>query len=347
MSCARLGLVRRAVAVAAIGLGLICAGSAVASDPAADVVRNLGRGINILGYDGIWDGGVDAPFKLDYLRRIRDAGFRHVRINLFAFRHMDASSRIDPLVLEALDTVVEQAIRNGLVPIIDEHDVDECQASPQRCAPRLQAFWRQISTRYAGRFPQAVFEILNEPGGNMNRQLWNALALGVLQTIRASNPDRPVIVAALNDDDPQRLQSLDLPAGDRNIILTVHYYKPFGFTHQGAPWSAETRALRDVAWGSKADQDAVAADFAAIQRWAAAHGRPVYLGEFGVYDSAAMAHRVAYASFVARAAERLGWSWAYWQFDHDFALFDAERGGWLAPLLQALMARGESPAPPR
>lgn len=344
----RYRLVRRvAAAVAMAWLVVGTASPGLAGDRAFDVVQKLGRGINILGYDGIWDGGVDAPFRLDDLGLIRDAGFRHVRINLFAFKHMDASSRIDPVVLDALDTVIEQAILNDLVPIIDEHDVDSCQESPERCAPKLRAFWREISARYAGKYPQAIFEVLNEPGGNMKRDQWNTLALGILEIIRASNPDRPVIVAALNSDDPQSLQPLELPADDRNIILTVHYYKPFTFTHQGAPWSRETSKLRNVPWGDNADRDAIDRDFAAINRWAAAKGRPVYLGEFGVYEKAGMAYRAAYASFVARSAERLGWAWAYWQFDHDFALFDTDRANWIAPLLQALVPSGQSPKPAR
>lgn len=43
----------------------------------------LGRGINILGYDGIWEGYQNAPFRLKNLSAIRKAGFSHVRINFF------------------------------------------------------------------------------------------------------------------------------------------------------------------------------------------------------------------------------------------------------------------------
>ena len=32
------------------------------------------------------------------------------------------------------------------------------------------------------------------------------------------------------------LKSLQLPEDDQNLIITVHYYLPFEFTHQGAEW---------------------------------------------------------------------------------------------------------------
>jgi endoglucanase len=56
-----------------------------------------------------------------------------------------------------------------------------------------------------------------------------------------------------------------------------------------------------------------------------------------VYERANIQPRVHYIFFVARQAERYGWAWAYWQFDHDFALFDTEREQWQLPILQALI----------
>ena len=56
------------------------------------------------------------------------------------------------------------------------------------------------------------------------------------------------------------------------------------------------------------------------------------LGEFGAYDKADMDSRARYTAAVARAAERLGWSWAYWQFDSDFVVYDIGKDAWVEPL---------------
>jgi endoglucanase len=125
-----------------------------------------------------------------------------------------------------------------------------------------------------------------------------------------------------------------LPDQEWNIILTVHYYRPFVFTHQGAPWS-ELKNSRHILWGNSSDKDGVQKDFAAIGR--SAQGRPVYLGECGAYEKAGIDSRAQYLSFIARSAELEGWSWACWQFDHDFALFDWQRDRWVAPLMRALI----------
>jgi endoglucanase len=320
--------------------------SRTAQDKAAAVAQQMAGGVNILGYDGIWDGGIDAPFKQRYFKMIRDAGFHHVRINLSAFKYMDSRNDLDLRILARLDWVLEQAVAHDLIPVIDEHDYDSCQRNPDDCGVKLRAFWRQLADHYAGRFPTAVFELLNEPGGKMTAGSWNAVVHSVMPVIRATNPQRTVIVAAINSEDPLAIRKIELPPQDRNIIVTVHYYKPMQFTHQGAPWSWRFSLLRDVDWGSEEDKHRITDDLETVDAWAKEAARPIYLGEFGVYDAAAMDARVRYTSFIARTAERLGWPWAYWQFDHDFALFHTDTDQWVAPLVSGLMpqrARADAP----
>src|ERR1700680_4806422 len=62
----------------------------------------LGRGINILGYDGIWQGAENAPFRLENLTAIQKAGFSHVRINFFGFKYMDSENILDDAVMKRL-----------------------------------------------------------------------------------------------------------------------------------------------------------------------------------------------------------------------------------------------------
>jgi hypothetical protein len=54
--------------------------------------RRLGRGVNILGYDPIWNRREQARFQARYFQMLKKAGFDSVRINLYPFRHMDAGA---------------------------------------------------------------------------------------------------------------------------------------------------------------------------------------------------------------------------------------------------------------
>lgn len=326
------------IAIATLFLGLSHFEACAAEDDAAfATAQRMGRGVNVLGYDGIWDGGTDAPFRFSQFQMLHDAGFGHVRINLFGFKYMGADNAISPDVLADLDRVLDAAVAAGLVPVIDEHDNEICQNAQPDCTPKLLAFWKQVSERYAGRYPEAMFEILNEPGWRMTPAGWNDLAGKALTLIRATNPDRMVIVGALNIGDINTIKQLKLPRDDRNIIVTVHYYEPFHFTHQGASWDNELKALHDIDWGTDGDKAKAMADLRIVADWAKATNRPVYLGEFGLYEGAPPAARSRYASFVARAAESFGWPWAWWQFDHDFALFNQDTQSWTPRLLEALI----------
>ncbi|MHC2508752.1 hypothetical protein ACVII1_003990 [Bradyrhizobium elkanii] len=199
MTAFRILLQRAFVMLAAAGLAVpLIAPANAAGQGASPDAAALGRGINILGYDGIWEGYHNAPFRPENLAAIRRAGFSHVRINFFGFRHMDSGNILDDAVLRRLDAVIEQVLASRLVPILDEHDTDLCQRDVAECGVKLKAFWRQIASRYAGKYPALVFEILNEPGGNMTSAEWNELLGDCLAIIRGTNPKRNVVVAILN-----------------------------------------------------------------------------------------------------------------------------------------------------
>jgi endoglucanase len=50
-----------------------------------------------------------------------------------------------------------------------------------------------------------------------------------------------------------------------------------------------------------------------------------------------MDSRARYTAFVARTAEKHGFSWAYWQFDSDFIVYNIDKESWVEPILDALM----------
>ena len=52
--------------------------------------------------------------------------------------------------------------------------------------------------------------------------------------MRKSNPVREVIVGPTTWNNVNDLDRLQLPESDRHLIVTVHYYNPFQFTHQGS-----------------------------------------------------------------------------------------------------------------
>jgi len=338
---------------AAGAIAMLAASMAMADDPAPnpppatsrfvelsahDQVRRLGRGVNIIGYDAFWRDGAQGNYREEHFARIKAAGFSTVRVVLFTFPFLDQQNRLDPKWLNRLDWVVAMAGKHGLNVILDEHDFDVCSKDVAACRPKLKAVWSQLAERYRNEPNSVVFELLNEPHAQFDAATWNATFPEVLAIMRRTNPTRNVIIGGVRWNSRDTLKDLQLPAGDKHLIATFHYYDPFTFTHQGASWADEPiRSSQGIRFGKPAEIAQIEQDFAAVKAWSDASGRPVLLGEFGAYDKAAMAERVLWTQTVARTAEKNGFAWAYWQFSSDFLLYDFKADDFVRPILKSLV----------
>ncbi len=297
------------------------------------------RGVNVLGYDPYWTAGGVRRLEWRHFAEIHKAGFDFVRVNLQAFKHMDAQNRLEPQWLAKLDDVVRQAQKAGLGVILDEHDFDVCSEAIDPCRTKLTAFWQQVAPRYADAPRSVAFELLNEPHDKLNGDVWNTLLAQLLATVRQSNPTRIVVVGPTHWNSLNDLPLLKLP-NDENLLVTFHYYEPFHFTHQGATWAGEeVKKLHGITWGTGSDRAALRAGFDKVSAWAAANKRPILLGEFGAYDKSGtpLELRVAYIETARKEAEQRGFGWAYWQFEGDFVIWDMPNQRWIEPIRKALI----------
>lgn len=303
----------------------------------------LGRGINLgNALDAPKEGEWGVRLQADYLTAIKKAGFATVRLPVRWSAHAgkDAPYTIDPKFAERVDWAIDQALANELNIIVNVHHYGEMDDAPDEHLPRLLGLWRQIAGRYKDRSARVYFELLNEPHGKLTEAKWNAMIPKLLAVVRRSNPTRPVIVGPGQWNSVRALDKLELPRDDRNLIVTVHFYDPFEFTHQGASWVKGADKWKGRTWsGTDAEKSAVRKQLEKAAAWAKEKDRPVFLGEFGAYEAADLPSRARWTGFVAREAERLGFSWAYWEFCSGFGAYDPKTNAWREPLRSALVPR--------
>jgi endoglucanase len=300
--------------------------------------KRLGRGVNIIGYDReLWKDHTKGRFKDQYFKMIKEAGFSNVRINLHPFSHMDSEYKIDPAWLETLDWAVKKSLEANLMVILDLHEFTAMAADPVAKKDMFLSVWKQLAPRYKDLPDEVIFEILNEPNQKLTPELWNTFLVDAMKIIRETNSDRTLIIGPGNWNGIESLPTLVLPEDDRNIIVTVHFYHPMKFTHQGASWAGEYAKYSGISWtGTTEEKAEIDSKLQVAADWAKAHNRPIFLGEFGAYDKGDMESRARYTAYVARTAEKLGFSWAYWQFDSDFILYNIDKNEWVTPILNAL-----------
>jgi endoglucanase len=286
------------------------------------------------------EGDWGLKLEADYFKAIKDAGFATVRVPVKWSAHAakDAPYAIDAEFFKRIDWVLDQAEANKLNVVLNCHHYDELDADPDKHLPRFVAIWEQIARRYKDRPASVLFEPLNEPHDKLVDQKWNDAIPAALKAVRATNPTRAVVVGPVSWNAISALPKLKLP-DDANLIVTVHYYDPFKFTHQGASWAPpDVRNLSGLKWeGTEAEVKAIQKSFDQAADWGKKNNRPVFLGEFGAYEKADMDSRARWTAAIVREAEARGFSWAYWEFAAGFGAYDRAKKTWRESLLRALV----------
>jgi endoglucanase len=337
-----LALMRHHLLATLLILGSALTAFAQGAEDIAAANQRLGRGINLgNALEAPQEGEWGVTLKPEYFAAIKAAGFQSVRLPIKWSAHAlaDAPYTIEPAFFARIDWCVEQARSNKLNIVLNVHHYGEMDQQPDGHLPRLIALWEQIAARYRDQPGSVYFELLNEPHDKLVGAKWNETIPQLLAAVRKTNPTRAVIVGPALWNSIGGLDQLELPE-DRHLILTIHYYEPHHFTHQGAPWAAGSEKWKGLKWtGSDEELVAVRKAFDKAAAWAKARSLPVYLGEFGAYQEADLASRVRWTQCIVREAEARGFAWSYWEFCAGFGAYDPQTDKWRPELKAALLGK--------
>ena len=353
---------------------LACSSAFAAGDsPAHATAKRLMRGVNL-------GNALEAPPGQDWGARysekdfeaIRAQGFDHVRLPV-AWHHYAGPApdyALSPAIFAKVDALLASAARKKLAVIVDLHHFDAFTSAPAANKAELLALWKQIAAHYAGAPRDTVFEILNEPKDAATTEVMSEVYPEVIAVIRKTNPDRTILVGPGKWNGIGELAKLKLPDAERNLVVTVHSYEPFYFSHQGATWAGdEVKALKGIVFPGPpatpfvppADAKLPAWELAWIKdyntqpeaknpsgpatvrkavetarRWAATHDRPVHVGEFGAYVGADNASRVRFYRTYREALDKAGIGWAIWDWKAGFRYWDEKAGAPVPGMREAL-----------
>ncbi len=310
---------------------------------AFEINQRLGRGINMgNAFEAPLESAWGNPWKEDYFKRMAELGFTHVRIPI-RWETTARSMATEPYTIYAsfmqrIQQVVDAALKYKLHPIINMHHHEAFLNSPVDNKARFLAMWTQIGNQFKNYPDSLLFELFNEPHGNITPSMWNGIIVEALNVIRPTNPERTILIGTAPWGGLEGLANLVLP-DDAHLILTVHYYNPFQFTHQGADWvGGNADSWLGTEWfDTQAERDAVIADFTFAKAFAQEKNIPLHVGEFGAYGKADIASRARWTTFLSRWFDQQGFSWAYWEFSAGFGIFNPSTSQYNMALVNALL----------
>jgi endoglucanase len=290
-------------------------------------------------------GALEAPvegqwgyqIRTEDLGRIARAGFDTVRLPVAWSEHTEQTApyTISPTLLARTDEVIKAALEQDLNIILNVHHYWELMSKPDQHEPRLDAIWRQLSDHYAGWPEGLMFEFLNEPHKRMTGERVAAMNQRLLTMIRPRHPDRYVVLSGGRWGGLEGMMETQPPEDDR-VIMSFHYYNPHKFTHQGASFDPRSAPTGQV-WGSEQDRIELESVMSAAAHFKLRTGKPVFLGEFGVYADVPTRQRAEWTREVRMAAEQRGISWCYFDWATTFRIYDLDHERWVRPIRQALL----------
>jgi endoglucanase len=323
-------------------------------------IAGLRRGVNLGNGWEAQPGTWGLKFTTADIDRIADEGFDHIRVPVawhFHIRETGGAITIDPAFLTELEPVLRRAIDRKLRVMLNWHHFHHFTKRPEEHLHRFNSTWQAIASHFKDWPPSLLFELLNEPCDALTTEKLGPIYRKTIRLIRETNPDRLLVVSPGHWGITTELDALRLPDEDDRIIVTVHCYEPFHFTHQGAGWTG-LQDLRGVRYpgppqsplplpdtlrddqGVKAFLEAYNHQPAAqnpcspepirrmldtAHQWSRHFGRPVHLGEFGAHHAGDLESRARYLRDVRTLAEERGIPWTLWEWKAGFGYWDASK----------------------
>ena len=254
-------------------------------------------------------------------------------------------------VLQQIDHVIDEALAEQLaitITVFPNDDYKHGLANSARAVDDFVLLWRTLAEHFAASNADKVFyELINEPEV-LDPYRWMGIQARVVAAIRRIDPKHTIIASGANYSGLGDLLAIE-PVNDANVIYNFHFYEPYPFTHQGAPWgSSEWVYYKDIPYPATpetlADQmkhvpddlaryylflygaagwnrQSIAARLAFAAAWARERNVPLIANEFGAFrDTADAASRARWITDVRSALEENHIGWAMWDYCGNFGV---------------------------
>ena len=296
-------------------------------------------------------------------------GFDHLRLPVDEEQLWDEAGNKEPEAFRLLHSAIEWAQKHKLRVVVDLHILRShhfnAQEKPLWTDPKAQdkfiALWRELSAEL-GKYPLSLvaYELMNEPVAD-EAEDWNRLVEKAVRAIRRTEPGRKIVIGSNKWQSVGTFDQLRIPAGDRNIILSFHFYNPMLITHYRASWTSVGKYKGPVSYpgllvepneiekldpetagivksnNGVYDRERLESMLEKPLALAKKLDLPLYCGEWGAIEGAREA-RLRWYRDMRAILEKHGVAWATWDYKGGFGII-ARGGNRDEALIQTLLGQ--------
>jgi endoglucanase len=203
---------------------------------------------------------------------------------------------------------------------------------------KLIRLWKDLSL-VVRQWPNSMlaYEFMNEPVAEKAEQ-WNQLLNRVADSIRSWEGARTLVIGSNMWQSVNTFDQLEVPPGDKNILLSFHFYEPFHLTHYKASWTDLKDFSGQVQYPGQLvvngqtgaetkvyNRDTLEKMMAKAFRLSDSLQLPLYCGEFGVIDAAPQEAKVAWYRDMIVIFQKRNVAYANWNYKAgSFGIVDAQ-----------------------
>lgn len=266
---------------------------------------------------------------------IDSVGFDHIRMPVDEEQLWDEAGNRNEDAFELLNGFLEWSNEYGVKVILDLHILRSHHFNnderPLWTDPAEQDKFIQLWKDLAGavnKWPNSMlaYEFMNEPVAD-DPEEWNRLLSRVADSIRSWEPERVLVIGSNRWQSADTFDQLRIPANDKNILLSFHFYEPFFLTHYRASWTNLKDFEGEVAYPGQIVVDGTSPDQQRVYnidtlekmmrkplKLADSLGLPLYCGEFGVIDGSPEEAKLAWYRDMVTIFERNNVGYANWNY---------------------------------
>ncbi len=267
---------------------------------------------------------------------IKSKGFDHLRLPVcFHDLYSQETQTLDEEEMKKLDEILDLIEKKKLYVMLDFHGWWDVDFNDPKQENKFVTIWGLVAERYKDRSDYVIFELINEPSV-ADTDVLNVWQRDAILKIRETNPDRLIICATPDGNQPWLLENYHLPLEDENLAVAVHLYNPAEFTHQGCEWANQPedrvrltdQHLSTLRW-----------DLEQIDAFQKRTGLPIVLNEFGMnFELAKKEDVTVFIKTITQFCVDHGIPWTLWNYKNgEFAVYRDDE--WDMNLLDALYLR--------